>query len=352
MQFLRQDCSWKNAVIGISEGDRYLCDYVATEDSVLAVFNCESAEDLKEAIHGQESMRSILLRAALGQRQMLLRTYAGFTNLVRQFHSFAENEYSQYENLCAQYHLDEQSFTRMDNFKPLEMVHRAENWEIGNSASLTGSYLEEYVHLMQRDDNLCIGAIMEASYQTRRVTQGIIEMVEYLRYNQDILLAESKNDLFNLFFALAIQAQKKNYDVKPLLNEMDRIAEVIKKLGIYSGKLVDMRMEEYRGYHFETEGAAYETPQAQDGEEEEPQEERSEDCLVHILTYADTEQSVIEEMQKLVQKYRDLPDMFSTDAQTFAIRKRITQIFYDTYLKAFMHTVKGEKELTPIVEMF
>ena len=36
---------------------------------------------------------------------------------------------------------------------------------------------------MQRDDNLCIGAIMEASYQTRRVTQGIIEMVEYLRYN-------------------------------------------------------------------------------------------------------------------------------------------------------------------------
>ncbi len=42
----------------------------------------------------------------------------------------------------------------MDNFKPLEMVHRAENWEIGNSASLTGSYLEEYVHLMQRDDNL------------------------------------------------------------------------------------------------------------------------------------------------------------------------------------------------------
>ena len=342
----------KNAVIGISEGDRYLCDYVATEDSVLAVFNCESAEDLKEAIHGQESMRSILLRAALGQRQMLLRTYAGFTNLVRQFHSFAENEYSQYENLCAQYHLDEQSFTRMDNFKPLEMVHRAENWEIGNSASLTGSYLEEYVHLMQRDDNLCIGAIMEASYQTRCVTQGIIEMVEYLRYNQDILLAESKNDLFNLFFALAIQAHKKNYDVKPLLNEMDRIAEVIKKLGIYSGKLVDMRMEEYRGYHFETEGAAYETPQAQDGEEEETQEERSEDCLVHILTYADTEQSVIEEMQELVQKYRDLPDMFSTDAQTFAIRKRITQIFYDTYLKAFMHTVKGEKELTPIVEMF
>ena len=69
-----------------------------------------------------------------------------------------------------------------------------------------------------------------------------------------------------------IQAQKKNYDVKPLLNEMDPDCRGDQKLGIYSGKLVDMRMEEYRGYHFETEGAAYETPQAQDGEEEETQE--------------------------------------------------------------------------------
>lgn len=45
----------KNAVIGISEGDRYLCDYVATEDSVLAVFNCESAEDLKEVFTGRRA---------------------------------------------------------------------------------------------------------------------------------------------------------------------------------------------------------------------------------------------------------------------------------------------------------
>ena len=39
-------------------------------------------------LHGQASMRSTLLRAALKQRQTLLKTYAGFQNLVRQFHSF------------------------------------------------------------------------------------------------------------------------------------------------------------------------------------------------------------------------------------------------------------------------
>lgn len=53
----------KEAVIGISESDRYLCDYIAGQDCVLAVFPYNSADDLKNIIQGQESMRGVLLRA-------------------------------------------------------------------------------------------------------------------------------------------------------------------------------------------------------------------------------------------------------------------------------------------------
>ena len=110
--------------------------------------------------------------------------------------------------------------------------------------------MDEYLHLMQKDDGLCIGAIMEACYQTRRVTQGIIEMVEYLKYNQDILLSESEKDMFHLYFELVIQAEMNNYDVKPLKERMDKMAEVIKKLNIYDEKLVAYRMDEYRNHDF------------------------------------------------------------------------------------------------------
>ena len=99
---------------------------------------------------------------------------------------------------------------------------------------------------MQKDDSLCIGAIMEASYQTRRVMQGIIEMVDYLKYNQDILLSESENDLFHLYFELVIQAEMNHYDVTPLKERMDKIAEVIRKLNIYDDKLVSYRLNEYK----------------------------------------------------------------------------------------------------------
>lgn len=46
---------------------------------------------------------------------------------------------------------------------------------------------------------------MEAAAQMRRVTQGIGEMVNYLQYNRDILFSDSRDDIFHLFFAMAVQ---------------------------------------------------------------------------------------------------------------------------------------------------
>lgn len=347
----------KDSVIGISENDRYLCDYIAGADSVLAVFPFESADDLKAAIHGQASMRSTLLRAALNQRQMLLKTYAGFQNLVRQFHSFVENEYNDYTSFCARYHLEEQSFNRIDNFKPLEMVHRAENWEVNNSASLTQGYLEEYLRLMQKDDSLCIGAIMEACYQTRRVTQGIIEMAEYLSYNREILLSTAGKDIFALYYDLLMQANAKNYDVKPLTDNMDRMAEVIKKLGIYEEKLVTARVGSYQSKDFSVANGAYAEPEAaepddEEGNWEDEADSTGEDCLLHILTFAEYEEKEAEEIRSLIQKYLNLPDILSTEPEAFGLRKRLTQVFYDVYQKVFMKAVKDEDGLTPILEMF
>ena len=51
----------KDSVIGISESDRYICDYIAGADCVLAAFPYEAPDDLKAAIHGQASMRNTLL---------------------------------------------------------------------------------------------------------------------------------------------------------------------------------------------------------------------------------------------------------------------------------------------------
>lgn len=344
----------KDAVIGISESDRYLCDYIAAEDCTLAAFPFGNADDLKTAIHGQASIRSTLLRAALNQRQLLLRTYMAFYNLVRQFHSFVENQYNDYTAFCESYHLEEQDFARMNNFKPLEMVHRAEGWEVNNSASLTGGYLEEYLKLMQKDDSMCIGAIMECCYQTRRVTQGIIEMAEYLSYHKDILLSVSENDIFALYYELLLDARAKNYNLKPLTDNMDRMAEIIKKLGIYEEKLIAARIDAYRSQDFQSPDGVYAEPEATAGEADgmKKEAEAGEDCLMHILSFADCKDEEKQEMRGLIQKYFNLPDVSSTEPEVYGLRKRLTQSFYDVYQRVFLKVVKDESQLTPILEMF
>ena len=346
----------KDSVIGISESDRYLCDYIAATDCTLGTFSFTSPDDLKAAIDGQASMRHTLLCAAVTQRQTILKTYAAFHSLVRQFHSFVENEYNEYTSFCAQYHLEEQSFNRIDQFKPLEMVHRAENWEMNNSATLTGGYLEEYLRLMQKDDSMCIGAIMECCYQTRRATQGIIEMAEYLSYNRDILLSGAENDIFSLYYELLVRAKEKNYNVKPLTDNMDRMAEVIKKLGIYEANLVASRVGAYESQDFQTTDGAYAEPEdvsaEDDNWEEEEAEEAGEDCLMHILTFAGCGDEEKASVRELIEKYTSLPDTSSTEPEVYGLRKNLTQKFYDIYQKVFLKVVKDEEQLTPILEMF
>ena len=146
-----QTSDYKNLnLTGILEKDMYLCDYIASEDTVLAEFSCENAKDLKGLVSGQSKLRSIFLRAAMEQRQHILKIYADLDNKARQFHMFVETVFNDYKNLCLKYKVEQLSFLRMELFHPLEMQHKAEDWEVNRSVSIVKNYLEEYI-----EEGLC-----------------------------------------------------------------------------------------------------------------------------------------------------------------------------------------------------
>lgn len=153
----------QNGIVGILENDRFLCDYIAAEDSALAVFPCESSEDLQGILSNDAKIRRYFLKAAIEQRQQMLQVYAGLEVRCKQFHTFIETFYNDYKTICNQYQLEEQPFSKMDYFHSLEMRHKAEKWEMDNSSSLVTNYLEEYLNLLEKDDSLCVGAIIFAS---------------------------------------------------------------------------------------------------------------------------------------------------------------------------------------------
>ena len=87
------------------------CDYIAAEDSALAVFPCESSENLAGDF-SQMMQRSevYFLKAAIEQRQQMLQVYAGLEVRCKQFHTFIETFYNDYKTICNQYQLEEQPF--------------------------------------------------------------------------------------------------------------------------------------------------------------------------------------------------------------------------------------------------
>lgn len=337
----------KNAIIGILEKDIFLCDYVAGEDTVLAGFICEDSSDLKNLLTGQEKIRNIFLKASIEQRHQILCLYTDLYNKARQFHTFVETIYNDYTTLCGKYKIEEQSFLRMEHFNPLEMQHRAEAWEINNSVSIVKNYMQEYLQLMEKDDSLTVGAIMEAAAQMRRFTLGIGEMEAYLSYNKDILISESQNDLLKLFFDLSIRTYAKKYDISPVTKDMNLIIKVAEKLNVYNARMLGRRLNEFKNYDYSNG-----TSDVTGISVREEMDIMEVDCVGHILEYAGFKDDEIETICNMIETYRDLPDMTSMDEEVYALRKKLASVYYDIYYKVFMRAVKDETSLTPVLEMF
>lgn len=332
-----------NAVIGILERDWYICDYIASEDTVLMVIPCQNADDLKNILAVNERYRIVFLRAALEQRHRLFVLYSQLRKRVSQFHVFVQTVYSDYKTFCNGYELDEQAFPQMDYFNMLEMKHKAETWELNSSTSLIKNVLKEYIQMMVKDDSLCIGVIMEASAQMRRAMLGIGEMVTYLDDHKEILLAESENDMFHLYFDLAVRSAKRHLDIASVKQEITYLTGFVQKSQIYQASLIQERVKQYEEYDFANAASAQLSRKI---------DVTSEDCLQHILEFAQLGKEETDAFKAQVEAYRSLPDLTSTDTAAYKIRKQIAPMFYNIYYKTFMQAVEHEDEASPIVEMF
>ena len=328
-----------NSMIGILDGEWFICDYVAVEDSILIVIPCENASDLKDILSVNETYRSVFLQAALRQRHRMLSLYGDLQKKCRRFQVVIGAAFGDYKSICNQLLVQEQPFVRMEGFEPLEIQHKVENWEISYSNALVQSYMRDYLYLMAKDTGLCVGAIMEAAAQMHRVTQGIREMVNFLQYNKDILFSEYENDMYHLFFKLAKVAAQKNMDSSLIQENMKSMIELIQQLEIYDENMVKRCVNAYINYDFENAHVQEESV-------------LDKDCLIQILTYGGYEVEEIEKIRQMVQDYKNLPDPASTDHAAYQIRKQLSPMFYRTYFKVFLNAVEDPNKMPPAVAMF
>lgn len=328
-----------NSIIGILENEWFSCDYTAGEDTTLIVIPCKGAEDLHALLKAQANFRPIFLRTALEQRHQALCLYASLKRKATLLHTTAQNSYNDYKTLCAQLMIPEQSFYRLTHFEPLTMQHKVENWELSNSRSLMQGFLREYLQLMIKNDDLCVGAIMEASAQMHRTAQGIEEIANYLMCNRDVLWNDTEDDIFHLYFHLAVRLAAENRDLSACQSHMKTIHTVIQKLEIYDPMQVDECEKACSNYQLSSSSGT-QTSIA------------DEDCVSHIMSFAGYDKEEIRQFKLLLQSYKKLPDRSSGDKDARSIRKTISQKFYEIYKRAFFNSMGAGSRLSPIMQMF
>lgn len=329
----------KNAMIGLLESEWFFCDYIAREDTTLIRFPCTNSEDLQKILEENEKYRLLFLHTAIEQRQQALVLYQQLLKKCHVLFNFAGEAYENYKQICEELFVQEQSFPRMESLRALEMKHKVDDWEVRNSESLVKGHFREYLQLMMKDDAMCVGAIMEAAAQVRRATLGIGEMVNYLQYNKDILLAESKDDLFHLFFDTAVSLAKNKRDITPYREGMKKLMDVMGKLGVYTESQLETCREACEQYDFESVSSGRVNVV-------------KEDCVAYILEYAGCENEYMKEFKQMLQTYKDGRNSGSRDSEANGARKWLGEQFFHVYRDVFLRVMREQQKPEPILAMF
>lgn len=335
----------------------YVCDYVAADDVILMSYPYRNMDDMKKIFKDQPKYAHVFTLAAIKQANTILQHYWRLGRMANQLYTTGVDYYRDYRFLCTKYSVPQKQFARAEHLVPLDRSHILDQWKMEYYQVYASKTIEQLEAFYGNQQAMNIGEIFAAGEVMRKAIENIEVIWDYLRYWQDILLDEGKNDLFQLFFELQARASRVNTAIADIPQRMEKLMAIIRESGLYPEGMVHDRFEAYRQYDFTTiTEEDLEKPELFEEEVvDEPygqeEEDDGEDCLDTILSYAGCSMEQKEEYRKQIVTYRELTDIFSTEDSVRRLRKSLTTMYYEVY-KAALKRAFAESMVPPILQMF
>ena len=177
-------------IIGIAacEKQRYCCDYIAAEDTVLMEYPYKQAADLEKLFAEQPKYATVFPMAAVKQANTVLNYYGKRTELAKKLYSMGVGMYRDYKYLCSKYDLTEKQLMSMEHLVPLEQSYILEEWKQGYFQALAGKDMQSVNAFLGTDFAVGIGTMLYAGKVINEVLAKMEGVRDYLHYWQDILL--------------------------------------------------------------------------------------------------------------------------------------------------------------------
>lgn len=343
----------KGNMIGLAEGTKgvFSCDYITNEDCVIYSYQYEKEEDLKQIFEAQPKNATVFLMSALRGADTTLRRYAEYRTLCHKFYNFNVELYRQYKIICSKLKIDAREFSKMDYFEPLSLETTVRQSKVDYFSNLSRMPKPVVDAFYGKSNALVLGEIIHAAECMEQSLPLIEEMKQYLLDNQGILLNEQKSDLFALYFDLMKRAAARGLDLALFQKKIMSIMEFVKICKIYDKELIETRVAEYESYDFSKAAEEELEAEKEDAEEDIEEPPMGDEWLTYILKYASYDEEKIKRAEMLIEEYRELPDMYSTSDDVRKLRRDITKMFYDVYIRVFKKSLNHSK-LSPIIKMF
>jgi hypothetical protein len=340
---------------------RFLNSYIAYDDVTFYCFSLEQKDELDGAFLNNKDYKGLAVASLVKYINEIHVIYSNLRLRIGQLFDFVINSYDTYMNLTKKLgyspnlipHMDEieayNSEFVLDNKKALYYKDLAkltvEHWKnycsVGNSIA---------PYLIEDMSNL----VIELSVECNDMTDYIVDL--FL-----CLISNSESCLFKNYASLAISIDEKGGFNNELIHVIDNIVEQInvseklfdEKVG--QNLIVDRdRMEEIYFMLLSKNNNRNEQVDNNFKYSKNEQDMVAKDLnntLDQILSYSGVSEEVSTKFRQLLMDYMNLRDKHSIDDSVRALRKRISEVYYEIYENVFFKAC-NDPNLPKAVDLF
>ncbi len=285
-------------VVGLTDAfhKQYDSDYTALTDLVVSAVDYAGTDDFANIFDEQPVYIFGFAKGAFRQCASVFKSYENSRELAEWFYGITMEGYRSYLHLCNLMKMPHKRFVRINQLDSPDFSIGLADWELGYITCLNSIENKEIEAIYGKREEVVIGVIGTCCGYIDRATLALEEMVNYFVNNSEIVLSNSRTDLFSLYFDLKIRAAMIGRDTSEIDDKINDLYEFITQSGLFNSRLVAFKWKEYQEYDFAHVKVTI------DGDTEVYKEEKAEDDSF--------EQKLIEwEESEYGAMYRGKPDM-------------------------------------------
>lgn len=342
-------------VLGLSEQKETNTTITAKYNSVVAVYDYHSSEDLLAIFHEQPKYSYAFLHASLVECMQIMEVYASYYHKMSHIVKETRTMYDNYILTCEQEGLEEKEYRAISTIEDFSLKENIEDWELDYFLGLNKKSPAELKNFYFGNPDLCAGVILQINRLSYRMIANLDGLHEFIDNMKPILMNED-DDLLELWFDATIQLACANKSYLLAQVRVNEWKETLKKTGLYSPAEVEARFMSYASTDFENYALLHaEEETSSQGEMDtvkkmSKEEILSTDFTTHIMEFAEYEKEEIAQMKQTLKEYKAVASKTDSDDNA-KLRKIINSKFYEIYDKAIFKAVK-ENGVTSVLELF